>query len=251
LTQINVDGGKLGHRRRVSTSLDLLAAWCGAAPLAGGLWVGLFVAGLAGGPMHCGPMCGGFVLGQVADGLARVPAAGLCEMHRLRAAVLLPYHLGRLSTYVALGAAAGLGGSALAQRPATSGVLFLLAALLFLGLALRRVAPAAPAWLRRLPLAVRRFAPSGGYWLGVSLGLLPCGFLYGALAAAAASGHAWSGALAMLAFGLGTAPTLVGVGLAGHAAGLRLRGMMARWAPVVMAVNATLLLALALRGLIV
>ena len=43
--------------------------------------------------------------------------------------------------------------------------------------------------------------PSGWrhYALGVALGFLPCGLLYGALAAAAAAGAAVSGAFAMIA----------------------------------------------------
>ena len=44
-----------------------LAGWCGSLPWSGGLLIGLFLAGAAGSTMHCVPMCGGFVLGQVAD----------------------------------------------------------------------------------------------------------------------------------------------------------------------------------------
>lgn len=49
--------------------------------------------------------------------------------------------------------------------------------------------------------------------LGICWGLIPCGFLYAAQLKAAATGHPLTGALSMLAFGLGTAPTMVGVGL--------------------------------------
>jgi hypothetical protein len=68
----------------VSLGGDILTALCGNAPWAGGLLLGLFVAGAAGSTMHCVPMCGGFVLGQAADGMARLPAVRLCEWQRIR-----------------------------------------------------------------------------------------------------------------------------------------------------------------------
>src|SRR4051794_25197968 len=87
-------------------TLDHLATLCGPAAARGGLLAGLFAAGLAGSLLHCAPMCGGFVLGQVADRMARLPACRMCEWQRLSAAALLPYHLGRLTTYGLLGALA-------------------------------------------------------------------------------------------------------------------------------------------------
>lgn len=51
--------------------------------------------------------------------------------------------------------------------------------------------------------------------LGGLNGLLPCGLVYIACAAAAASGGVSAGIATMLAFGLGTAPTLLTIGLAG------------------------------------
>ena len=152
---------------------------------------------------------------------------------------------GRLTTYAGLGALAGAGGAALGRLPWfgwLSGALLVLAALLFLRHALRRLAPslgAALPWavagtdraprgwirlIRGLSARVDRTRPAGGLLLGLTLGFLPCGFLYAALAAAAATGGSaaggpLTGAAAMLCFGLGTVPSLVAVGLAGHAAG--------------------------------
>ena len=48
----------------------------------------------------------------------------------------------------------------------------------------------------------------GGVW-----GLMPCGFLYAAQIKAAETGNIWQGAATMAAFGLGTLPTMLGVGI--------------------------------------
>ncbi len=227
----------------------MLAALCGALPLTSGLFLGLFLAGAAGSTMHCVPMCGGFVLGQVADGLARMPAARLCEWRRITNGTLLPYHLGRLTTYAGLGALAGLGAGHLPWFGTMSATLLLLGAALFL-IHVARVLPGlerAPAGWNHFVTCMARHA-GGGYLLGVALGFLPCGFLYAALATAASSGTPLCGASAMLAFGLGTAPALIAVGIAGQAAGRRWQRGIAVAAPAVMLLNTALLLVLALRG---
>lgn len=226
------------------------ASLCGSLPWSGGLLIGLFVAGIAGSTLHCVPMCGGFVLGQVADRMARLPAARLCEWQRVGRGALLPYHLGRLTTYGALGA---LGGTLLGLAPWfgwLSSILLLLGAALFVA-HVARLLPGidrAPAgWTRHIARLARH--SGGGYPLGVVLGFLPCGFLYAALAAAAASGSPLLGAAGMVSFGAGTIPALAVVGIAGHAAGRRRQRGIATAAPVVMLLNAGLLTVLALRGL--
>jgi uncharacterized protein len=50
-------------------------------------------------------------------------------------------------------------------------------------------------------------------FLGMTWGLIPCGFLYAAQIKAAATGDLWKGAMTMLAFGLGTLPSMLGIGL--------------------------------------
>jgi sulfite exporter TauE/SafE len=250
----------------MSHGLELLGALCAPTPWAGSLMLGLLLAGLAGSTMHCVPMCGPFVLGQVGDRMARVPAARLCELQRLRGGLLLPYHLGRLTTYAALGALAATVGSTLSRLPwlgRLSGMLLLIAALLFLGQALRRLVPAihrilpdtvaAPPWVvqlvARLTGRVDRSTRVGGLVLGLALGFLPCGFLYAALAAASAGGGPVAGALAMVAFGLGTVPGLIAVGIAGHAASRQWQRAVASAAPAVMLLNAVLLAVLGMRAI--
>ncbi len=272
----------------MSAGLSLIGALCSPAARQGSLVLGLLVAGAAGGPMHCAPMCGGFVLGQAADRMARLPAAALCERRRITGALLLPYHLGRMLTYAGLGALAAGSAAVLGRAPWFGGVsaaLLALAGLLFLGLAARRVAPllpparrpwaagrlaggrlaggrlaralaalerSPPAWGRLVARLVAQFPgriagrslPSG-LLLGLTLGFLPCGFLYAALTAAAASLDPLTGAVGMAAFALGTVPALVVVGLAGQAAGRRWQAGLARLSPAVLAANAAVLLVLA------
>ena len=56
--------------------------------------------------------------------------------------------------------------------------------------------------------------PGTKFRLGLMLGFLPCGVLYAALLKAMESAGIASGALTMLAFGLGTSAALFGLGAA-------------------------------------
>jgi hypothetical protein len=238
--------------------LHWLGALCSPeAAVRGSLLLGLFVAGAAGSVMHCAPMCGGFVLGQVADRMARLPSARLCESSRIRNGLLVPYHIGRLTTYAGLGAAAAGSASVFAGAGwarAVSALLLTLAAALFISHAIGRFIGArwsdrTPAWwgrgLGRITRRIPRGSAGGEFLLGLALGFLPCGFLYAAIAAAAATGRPLLGSAAMIAFGLGTMPSLMVVGVAGQAAGRRWNRGVTAAAPVVMALNAALLLVLA------
>jgi sulfite exporter TauE/SafE len=230
-----------------------------------GAWVGfsvpllLLVAGLVGGVMHCAPMCGALVLGQVGDRLERVPVARLCELQRVRSALLLPYHLGRITTYAMLGALAAAAGGWLGDLPWLTHlrtVLLGLGALAFLAAAIAGLGLVPPWRAPRLPVLVHRVLmrlalaarPLGGFPLGLALGLIPCGMIYAALAVAGAGQDPLAGAVAMAAFGLGTAPALIGVGLAGHAAGRHFTPFASRAQPYLMLVSGVFLAALAFAG---
>lgn len=214
----------------------------------------LFVAGLAGGATHCAGMCGPFVVAQVTSGLAARPT-----LTRLSAGALVPYHLGRAVTYVGLGAAAGLASGAVVHgagfRPLLVGLLALGAALM-LAQAVAQLAALLPAPPAGLADRVARVAaplladPRGGrrFLLGLVLGFLPCGLLYGALAVAAATSSALGAALAMASFALGTVPALVGVGLAGAFFGRRFLPAVRVVAAPMLVVNAVVLGVLALRA---
>jgi hypothetical protein len=190
-----------------------------------GIPLALLLLGLASGA-HCVGMCGGIVAAFSAP-QALVPARSLARAQ-------LAFNAGRISSYAAAGALAGLVGSgayAIAAAPAQA-VLHTLASLMLVlvGLYLAGFSGAAtwlerigaPLWRRLQPLAVRLRANS--FAAGAVWGWLPCGLVYGALATAAATGDAARGALAMLAFGAGTLPWLLAAGMAAT----RLRGWVSQ-----------------------
>jgi uncharacterized protein len=193
--------------------------------------------GLASG-LHCVGMCGGIVAAFSARRV--IPITDAARAGRLRPLV---FNAGRITTYAALGAAAGAAGGAVpvmqGALPAQT-VLFVLAnaALILAGLYLagagrligRLEDLAAPLWRRVQPAAARLMqarSPAAAYAAGVLWGLLPCAMVYGALAAATLGGGAAGGALAMSAFGAGTLPWLLGAGaVAGRLRRLRVAAGM-------------------------
>lgn len=221
----------------------------------GSLWVGLFLTGLIGSVSHCAGMCGPFVLSQVAARSESLPAARMSEFRRLTGATLLPYHLGRASTYAGLGGLAGGLAGAVADWSdirLVAAALLALAALFLLGMAVPRLRMLAGGcgngqnwWSRHMIRLARPLfvSPTGwrGWSLGVALGFIPCGLLYAALAAAAASGDALTAALAMLCFAAGTIPTLLVLGALGQFALGRWRASLLKWAPLLLAANAGML----------
>ena len=215
------------------------------------LFASLFVVGLAGSMTHCVGMCGPFVLGQVMADLDRTPTP-YGEWRRLGGAALAPYHLGRLTTYVMLGAMAGTATALIAATSVfgwlTGGLLIVAACLMIvqaLGLAVGGSSPFAGVLMRlAAPLTMAR-SGAARYGLGVVLGFLPCGLLYGALAAAGGTGSPVNGALAMAAFALGTRPALIAMGWGGLLVRRRLRER-GRWIAMPLLIgNAGLMLMLA------
>lgn len=187
-----------------------------------------FLVGLLGG-VHCIGMCGGIVAVLTA-GLPR------SERRRLRAQLpfLLAYNLGRIGGYTLAGALMGaLGLVALQFLPLhlAQHVLYTLAGLFMVALGLylggwwrgltalerlggrlwRRIEP-----LGRHLLPVRRWPQA--LLIGLLWAWLPCGLVYSVLIWAVSAGGPLQGGLLMLAFGLGTLPNLLGIGLLAGAA---------------------------------
>lgn len=170
---------------------------------------GVLVASIAG-SVHCLAMCGPLV-----------GMHGGAKTMRLA----LVHSLGRLTTYAALGTGAGLLGSAVnlagrvgnIQRAAT-----LLAAAVIISLGLYQIVDAYVIRSGRRARAGSRFgaalvqlrpktAVKRAYVIGTLTGLIPCGWLWAFVIAAAGTGSMLGGALVMAAFWLGTVPAMVGL----------------------------------------
>ncbi len=223
-----------------------------AASMPFGLPAALLLAGLAGSLVHCVGMCGPFVLGQVMSDAERPVGGPYGEWQRLAGALLVPYHLGRFTTYTGLGALAGGATAVFASLEIfnwLSAALLIAAAGLLaaqaLGLALNAASPATNLVARlAAPLSASQTSVAR-YGLGIVLGFLPCGLLYAALAAAAGTGSVVTGAFAMSCFAVGTVPALIAVGWGGLIMRRHLR-TIARWvSPPLLAGNALVMLALA------
>jgi len=209
--------------------------------------VPVFVVGLLG-SVHCAGMCGGIVGAlSVAPGAGRTIPVRVSREAAPALANVLAYNTGRIASYMTAGALAGgigQGASALARLPSLQAGGYWMANLMLamLGLYLmdawrglarleqggqlvwRHVQPL----LRHvLPVHGNGFGPGRMLAAGVLWGWLPCGMVYSVLVTAMLSGSATGGALVMLAFGLGTLPMLLGLGLLGARlrACLRLRGV--------------------------
>lgn len=204
--------------------------------------VPLFVVGLLG-SVHCAGMCGGIV-----GALSVAPAHALAlpgqvalpvPLHAMRLAVpdrpalanVLAYNGGRIGSYMLAGMLAGglgQGAGALAHLPALQAGAYWLANLMLVALGLylmdawrglaRLEQGGQMVWRRVRPL-LRRIGPLDGpgrmLAAGAVWGWLPCGMVYSVLFTAMLSGSARTGALAMLAFGLGTLPMLLALGMLG------------------------------------
>jgi sulfite exporter TauE/SafE len=184
--------------------------------------VAAFVIGLFS-SLHCVGMCGG-IIGALTYSLPpRVRARKL----RL-AGYLTAYSAGRISSYALAGGLFGIAGASLVAAFGKAGHEFLQAAAtllmsaigLYIGGWFPRLAQiermGVPLWRRLEPLG-RRLLPVRSLWqalaYGTIWGWLPCGMVYSMLLWSSSRHGAIDGMLAMVAFGFGTLPAVVGVGM--------------------------------------
>jgi sulfite exporter TauE/SafE len=80
------------------------------------------------------------------------------------------------------------------------------------------------------------------FLIGVVNGLLPCGFVYLALAGAAASGNFLDGMSYMFLFGLGTLPVMFTLAIAGNLFGFRFQKQLKKATPFIAAALAVFLI---------
>lgn len=198
--------------------------------------------------LHCAQMCGPIV---VSYSLASIKPAGNSTgappsstfWAKVRSITQhLAYNAGRILTYCVLGAVAGLAGRSMTwmgqlagfshTASIVGGILMILGGIAMFG------------WLPKLAglgLASANFtsrffrpfhkllsAPDVGhrFTLGLALGFIPCGLVYVALMKSLSAGTVLGGALDMFAFGLGTAASLLAIGLLSNS--ISFRGTLAR-----------------------
>lgn len=188
---------------------------------------------------HCASMCGpltvAFSLSQIDRHAESEPHAKSGSRGRQIAFHLL-LNLGRILSYALVGAAIGAIGSLLFAGGQLAGIGSVVrrgvAILTGLSLIWFGLVQINPKLLPRIPLlnpmahgklhdrlsrAMTHMAARSYWWtpllLGFAWGLIPCGFLYAAQIKAAETGNVLWGAITMLAFGVGTLPMMLGVGV--------------------------------------
>lgn len=193
-----------------------------------------FLTGLLGG-VHCFGMCGGIVgaltLGATSHSQSQFALDQKLSERKTHSklAILLGYNLGRIAGYITAGViVAGLGATlvdltgidAIKQGLALVASFFMIALGLYLAGIWRGLARiellGSHLWRHIQPLG-KRFMPvrtvQQAIPLGFLWGWLPCGLVYTALTWTLAAGSAIEGGLIMLAFGLGTLPNLLAMGV--------------------------------------
>lgn len=174
----------------------------------------------------CGPITVAFSLSQPDTDRDRWQQIGfhlLLNLGRLISYALVGLMIGALgSVLVASGQMAGIG------SPLRRGVA-LVTGLLLIWFGLAQISPgqvppvpllnpmAQASWHSRLSRAMQALSLNPRRWtpllLGLAWGLMPCGFLYAAQLKAAETTNLWWGGATMLAFGVGTLPMMLGVGV--------------------------------------
>ena len=173
--------------------------------------------------MHCIGMCGGII------GALSLSLPLEVRNHRPRLFVFVSsYNLGRVTSYALAGLIAGAIGSGVHASAGFEyghsilkylGVAMMVAIGLYLAGWLPQLAAVerlgVPIWKQLEPIG-RRLLPvrtlPRAFAYGLIWGWLPCGLVYFVLLWALTSGGAVEGALTLLAFGLGTLPTLLSAG---------------------------------------
>ncbi len=168
----------------------------------------------------CGPLAGAFTFSLGPD---------IQRSSRRVALMQLGYNLGRVTSYVILGAIAGLVGLLLIEAGELlsmqrwllgfAGVWMVILAAWLMGWSAlpARLEGLGAGWWSRLSqrwrahfLPVQRWHQA--YLMGLLWGWMPCGLVYSTLVLAMSAGSVWAGMSVMLAFGLGTLPNLLLVG---------------------------------------
>ena len=199
------------------------------------------------GSVHCIGMCGPLAMS--------LPGAGRARWRYLGERLL--YNLGRAVTYTVLGGLFGALGWLVALAGYQQWLSLGIGAVMVLGVLVpwvqRRIGQLEQ-WPGRFmqhvlgPIKTMYQRGGGIAMLGVGLlnGLLPCGFVYAALAVAVTAGSVGTSMLFMAAFGLGTLPAMFAVSVMGRLVDAKWRRRLQTFVPVGVLIVGVLLI---LRGL--
>ncbi|KEO75263.1 sulfite exporter TauE/SafE family protein [Anditalea andensis] len=199
------------------------------------------------GSFHCIGMCGPIALALP----VKSKSSWVFVANRLT------YNFGRITTYSIIGLLFGLLGLGFAlsgiQKAVSLGLGILVILAVFLSPAISRwINPAGKVshgvnWVKqKMHLQFRTHGYLSMYTIGLLNGLLPCGLVYLAAAAAVLNNTPWEGAIYMAAFGAGTLPAMLFIIFAGNMISMNFRNAIRKAMPVVSVMMGLLLI---IRGL--
>lgn len=212
-----------------------------------GLPLSLLIAGLVGSVTHCVVMCGPFVVSQ----------AG--EMTKLRDAALIPYHMGRMTTYIFMVFLAYSVFSLVFVysdlKSIIAAPMLLLAGVIFIVSAFPQLKVLFP-WAQNIAIPsyfLQRMSSKISlknnflrhYGLGILLGFMPCGLVVAALLASVTAPTLPMAILSMGAFTLGTIPALILVAVGGNSLKQKYPKFSLRFSQTAKVISALWLFALA------
>ncbi len=207
-----------------------------------------FTTGILGGFGHCIGMCGPLVAAYTLHDIRQFATPLNPPLVRGDLRGVLPhllYNIGRITTYMFMGAVMGLAGSFINVAGRISGfqnIVAIVAGLfmILMGISISGIS-GGMAWLERhnnliLKIA-QNFLQGESLWryypMGALFGFLPCGLSYTVSMAAAGTGSFLSGTFIMFFFGIGTLPALLLFGIISGYMSHRLRGWIYKTAGIV------------------
>ncbi|MFA9371146.1 MAG: sulfite exporter TauE/SafE family protein [Labilibaculum antarcticum] len=195
------------------------------------IYLSALILGLMG-SFHCVGMCGPIALA--------IPLKTTSWLARISGGVI--YNIGRALTYAIMGAVFGLLGRGLVMSGFQQWVSVVMGAIMILSVITPSIyknrfnaEKGLFSFVGKVKLSLGKLFTQRSYGslflIGLLNGLLPCGLVYVAIAAAIATGSAAGGGLFMFIFGLGTLPMMLAISLIGNLITLELRKKITRLIP--------------------
>lgn len=185
------------------------------------------------GSFHCAGMCGPLALALPGGNGSMLSLIG----------GKLAYNFGRLITYSILGLIAGILGHSFSIRgwqsdlSILSGIIILLFVLFsnkkVLNFINSKLVGVSFFFKQKFGILMKNHSVGSLFTIGLLNGILPCGFVYLALAGAATTQSPLEGATYMFLFGLGTVPIMLTIALSGTFISIKARNFINKLSPVI------------------